>query len=386
MELCFSAQLFEPLATLTESLSDASNADPELLAKCAKYFLDHNQHAKAVDLFLKGKQYDHGLQLALDRDVIITEEMAEAMTPAKGEVDDAARKELLLKVAKVCKQQGSYHLSCKKYTQAGEKVRAMKALLKSGDTEKIIFFAGVSRNRDIYIMSANYLQTLDWHSDAEIMKSIINFYSKARAVESLASFYESCAQIEIDEYRDYEKALGALRESLKHLQKSRTEDKAEQVESLNARIGAVERFVLARKMIKDDPHETVRLCTEILNDPRVDADNEMQTSIRVGDVYALLIEYWYAQANFQQAYTLVEQMKDRGIVVAPYVDGDMLDNVYREMGVEVEPSGAGAGARAGDGGGGRSGGGGAHSDDEDMMEEDIPIDDEDVDDDDDARG
>ena len=130
---------------------------------------------------------------------------------------------LWLWVAKVCKNQGSYHLSCKKYTQAGEKVKAMKALLKSGDTEKIIFFAGVSRNRDIYVMSANYLQTLDWHNDAEIMKSIINFYSKARAVESLAGFYESCAQIEIDEYRDYEKALGALRESLKHLQKSRTE-------------------------------------------------------------------------------------------------------------------------------------------------------------------
>lgn len=26
-------------------------------------------------------------------------------------------------------------------------------------------------------------------------------------MDSLASFYETCAQIEIDEYRDYEKAL-----------------------------------------------------------------------------------------------------------------------------------------------------------------------------------
>lgn len=26
-------------------------------------------------------------------------------------------------------------------------------------------------------------------------------------MDSLASFYEACAQIEIDEYRDYEKAL-----------------------------------------------------------------------------------------------------------------------------------------------------------------------------------
>ena len=370
MELCFSAQLFEPLATLVEALGGYSNADPTLLAKCAKYFLDHNQYAKAVDLFIKGKQHDHGLQLALDHDVIITEDMAEAMTPAKGEVEDEMRRELLSKVAKVCKQQGSYHLACKKYTQAGDKVKAMKALLKSGDTEKIIFFAGVSRNRDIYVMSANYLQTLDWHNDAEVMKSIINFYTKARAVESLAGFYESCAQIEIDEYRDYEKALGALSESLKHLSKGRMEDKGERMESLNARIDTVERFVHARKLIKDDPDEMVRICGAILDDPDIGA-NDMESSIRVGDVFALLIEYWYAQGNLQQAYTLVERMRDRGIVVAPYLDGEMVDTIYKEMGVEPVPQ------QGGGGGGGGRGGGGDDGSDGSMVEEDIPIDDDD---------
>lgn len=37
------------------------------------------------------------------------------------------------------------------------------------------------------------------------MKAIIQFYTKAGAVESLAAFYDSCAIIEVDEYRDYEK-------------------------------------------------------------------------------------------------------------------------------------------------------------------------------------
>ena len=83
----------------------------------------------------------------------------------------------------------------------------MKALLRSGDQEKIIFFAGVSRQKDIYMMAANYLQTLDWHSEPEIMKNIISFYTKAQAMDNLAHFYETCAQIEIDEYRDYDKAL-----------------------------------------------------------------------------------------------------------------------------------------------------------------------------------
>jgi intraflagellar transport protein 140 len=71
----------------------------------------------------------------------------------------------------------------------------MKALLKSGDTEKIVFFAGVSRQKDIYVMAANYLQTLDWRKDPEVMKNIITFYTKGRAMESLAGFYDACAQV-----------------------------------------------------------------------------------------------------------------------------------------------------------------------------------------------
>merc|ERR1712093_311391 len=96
----------------------------------------------------------------------------------------------------------------------------MKCLLKSGDTEKVIFFAGVSRNQKIYILAANYLQNLDWHNDPEIMKAIISFYTKAKAFEQLSGFYDACAQVEIDEYRDYEKAHGALREAVKQLNKA----------------------------------------------------------------------------------------------------------------------------------------------------------------------
>lgn len=73
----------------------------------------------------------------------------------------------------------------------------MKALLKSGDTDKVIFYAGVSRQKEIYVMAANYLQSLDWSKNPEIMKNIISFYTKGRAQESLSSFYEACAQVYI---------------------------------------------------------------------------------------------------------------------------------------------------------------------------------------------
>merc|ERR1719453_2824954 len=135
-------------------------------------------------------------------------------------MDAVVRSQILNDIAKLCKKEGSFQLACKKFTQAGDKPKAMKSLLKSGDTEKIVFFAGTARQPEIYILAGNYLQSLDWHNDPEIMKNIITFYTKAKAFDKLASFYDACAQVEIDEYRDYEKAGGALREALKYFMKA----------------------------------------------------------------------------------------------------------------------------------------------------------------------
>lgn len=82
-----------------------------------------------------------------------------------------------------------------KITENVLQVQAMKALLKSGDTEKICFFAGVSRHKDIYIMAANYLQSLDWQNQPDILRNIITYYSKAKALDLLANFYMACAQV-----------------------------------------------------------------------------------------------------------------------------------------------------------------------------------------------
>lgn len=71
----------------------------------------------------------------------------------------------------------------------------MRSLLKSGDTEKIIFFAKKAHNKEIYILAANFLQTLNWKTDTNLMRYIETFYTKANAYELLASFYEACAQV-----------------------------------------------------------------------------------------------------------------------------------------------------------------------------------------------
>lgn len=66
--------------------------------------------------------------------------------------------------------------------------------------------------------------------------------------------------MEIDEYRDYEKAIGALREALKYLARSGTKSAAEMAEMVEKRIGLIEKFVQARKLEKKDPNAMLSIC------------------------------------------------------------------------------------------------------------------------------
>ena len=154
------------------------------------------------------------------------------------------------------------------------------------------------------------------------MKQIIQFYTRAQAFEQLSGFYDSCAQVEIDEYRDYNKALGAMREAMKHLQSSEASNKSEKVTLLENRINMVERFVQARQA----SDMAVQL-DQLLQTP------EIETAIRMGDIFAQLVEYHYENKDMDNAYKYLEQMKGRKIVITPYLDMEMVENIYRAMGI-----------------------------------------------------
>ena len=77
-------------------------------------------------------------------------------------------------------------------------------------------------------------------------------------------------QVEIDEYRDYEKALSALREALKYMVKARAQNKEERCKQLQQKIYLVDRFVEARKVVKSDPNEMVKISHQLLEQPDVE--------------------------------------------------------------------------------------------------------------------
>jgi intraflagellar transport protein 140 len=359
--------MYDVLKSLAENLGE--NASPLDIERCAEYFINNNQVAKAVEiLWKKAKKYDYAIDLCLEHKVKIDDDMAEGLTPPKSDdpVEAERRLETLRKLAKACKKQNVFHLACKKYTQAGERLKAMKCLLKSGDTKNIIYYAGASRNKDIYVLAANYLQSLDWHDDNEIMKNIIQFYTKAKAFEQLASFYEACSQVEIDEYRDYDKALGALREAKKHVEKVKPATGASEsmAASLFNRISVVERFVAARRGIKGgDASDAERICKDLL-----DGGAETEQAIRIGDCYALLVEHFHATRRFDDAFVMMEGMKERGIVLKPYLEADMINDICSAVGREIEEGG---GKNRGGGGGGRGDESGDFDNDDDDIGEEL---------------
>lgn len=332
LELAFTTQQFAALQLIAEDLDEKS--DPALLARCSDFCIEHRQFEKAVELLLAAKKYHEALQLCLEQNMTITEEMAEKMTVSKDSKDlsEESRRELLEQIANCCMRQGNYHLATKKYTQAGNKLKAMRALLKSGDTEKIVFFAGVSRQKEIYIMAANYLQSLDWRKEPEIMKNIISFYTKGRALDLLAGFYDACAQVEIDEYQNYDKAHGALTEAYKCLSKAKAKNPLDQetkLAQLQSKMTLVKRFIQARRTYTEDPKESVRQCELLLEEPDLDS------TIRVGDVYGFLVEHHVQMEEYQMAYKYLEEMRKRlpSANMSYYVDQRTVDTVHQGLGL-----------------------------------------------------
>jgi len=408
-----SGGMFDALQAIASSL-DAS-ANPAIVARCAAFFIEHGQFDQAVALCIKGERHLAAIDLCTAHKVFITDAMAEQLTPAKpqasagsedaggddygegkegegkgGESKDGYgggsnaasrrkaaaaaaaedRNETLRALARALKKQGSYTLACKKFTQAGEREKAMKCLLKAGDTKALCYYATLSRNRNIYILAANYLQALDWQADPEIMKNIVDFYTKAKAFEQLASFFDAYAQMEIDEYRDYEKALAALKKAAEYLGKARGPQKDDMLASLQQRVTYIQQFVEARATAKSDPATMQRLCHALL-----DAGPSVEAALRVGDAYALLIEFYVGTQNFQAAYELLQGMRSRRIVLNPYLEQDVINDIHRQVGAAPPPEGRNginspSGGRVGGGGvdRGRGGGGAAGEDDEEEEE------------------
>jgi intraflagellar transport protein 140 len=335
LELAFSSKQYAALHVVSESLDERT--DPQLLQRCADFFIENSQFDRAVDLLATARRYWDALKLCMEQHIPMTEELVEKLTPSKDmdARDPDERNKILEGVGDVCMAQRQYHLAAKKFTQSGNRVKAMKALLKSGDTEKIIYFANVSRQKEIYVMAGHYLQSLEWQSDPEIMRNIIGFYTKGRAPEPLAGFYDACAQLEIDEFQNYEKALGALGEAYKVLSKATSADANVQEMKLNDlknRMMIIKKFLQAKSTYEKDSEEAMKQCRALLAEPNCDK------AVRFGDICGMMTEHYARLQQWKAAYSCIEDLRSRvpKVNVGLYVDQRALEAVHRALNIPLK--------------------------------------------------
>lgn len=215
------------------------------------------------------KQYDKALELCIQHNVLIQEDLIKKMIPDEepaNPMEKAKRVELIKTVAETCRRQGSFELASNLYIRLADKIKSLKCLIELGDPIKVINFANNARAPETYVLAANFLQTADWHQNPELMKNIITFYQKAKAFENLSSFFEACSNVEIDEYRDYEKAAAALKEAIKHMSKSTSADRDSKLSAITAKKDLIDRFIELKELAESDPKEMVSRCIGLLQE------------------------------------------------------------------------------------------------------------------------
>ncbi|XP_054730217.1 intraflagellar transport protein 140 homolog [Anastrepha obliqua] len=328
LEMAFESEQPEVLEIIASELT--VDSDSELVNRCADFFTSIEQHQKAVYLLAKTKYLKRSLQICMEKGIPITEELAQMLTPNKNELDEQTRIEILTQLGDLLQQQGDYHTATKKFTQAGDKVRAMKSLLKSGSTEKIIFFANMSRQREVYIMAANYLQALNWQEDQLIHKHIVTFYSKGQAYDSLANFYAICAQIEIEEYHDYEKALKAMHEAANCLRKLGHSQHA--LNNLEKTIADVKKILDIQNALKNGDHPAVISgCRNMLIKPET-------PPIRQADILAMLVRALAYSKQWTEAGRALKELavKDNAWSTIGLVDKALVQKIAKECNLDFD--------------------------------------------------
>ncbi|KAJ3262217.1 hypothetical protein HK103_002630 [Boothiomyces macroporosus] len=313
IDLCFKTKNVFLLESIASSLDPEKDGD--LLQATSAFLSENNSNEVALKLLLVGHKYKEVLDICETQNVQLTEDFLSRVDTSG--IPDGESKEINLRIANICFTQANY--------QGGDRLKAMGSLLKSGDKDRIITFATVSKHPEIFVIAANYLQSLNWINDTSIMRVIIQFYTKAKAYLTLSRFYESCAQIEIDEYQNYEKALSALNEAEKALAKDKSNPP---LNVLKHKQALVSMFLDAHKAAAaHNIDECEQICAQLLNQEDIDV------VIRIGDIFGLLIETSYSHGDLKKAAELLHRLRMRlssNMNVEYYVDPLIVKALVKE--------------------------------------------------------
>lgn len=266
LNLCLITQQYDKIREIADSIEYKN--DKETLRALGEYFLEQKQHEKALTLYVKLKDYDFSMKLCENHKIKISLQTANAIVEEiENDSSNQNKLELTERMAKLLMMQGDFEAAHQIYVKLVNLKKALKCLIKMGNKDRVVEFSQTCRLPELFIMAANFLQSLDWVESEELVKTIVSFYTKAKAYLSLANFYEVFANVEINEFRNYEKAIILYQESVNAIEKSKDEDdkKLTKINILNNKIKVTKIFLQVMKALENDPDDALRMCNELLN-------------------------------------------------------------------------------------------------------------------------
>ncbi|RNF11394.1 Intraflagellar Transport Protein 140 [Trypanosoma rangeli] len=341
IEVCIKGGLYDTMHRISSTLD--AQSDPEVFLQMAEHFITNGHYDKAAEMYVFSKAFSRALELCASKGVALTDEMAESMSSDANccNLSEEERTALLRQIADIAKDQGNWNLACKKYTQIGERLKAMKMLMRGGDVNKVIFFANHSRSTEIYTLAGNFLQSQNWHTNPNIYKHIVLFYTKAKAFGNLISFTDAFAQHQIDENRNYYDAWQALHECVEFLERNREAVYSNDTvmvkdEDLRSRRDVIEQVVRAIKLLADSAadaekaKELIAVCSDLIKRSRPSHQDSsiVSTAIRIGDVFALLVRYYHENARSStDAMRVIDSMVKHAVEPRFFLERGLLEAV-----------------------------------------------------------
>jgi intraflagellar transport protein 140 len=235
-------------------------------------------------------------------------------------------------LAELCEQQEAYIQAAQIYIKIGDHVNAMRNVIADGDTEKVIRFANLLKRKEEYVLAGDYVATSRPREGQQLFNSCIQMYQKGGAFDRIAEFLADCAQLEIDEGQNYEKAIVLLKRAHQTLAKAKlTKERDVMVESYLQRIGWIEMYIEACRCVMDDPLRMRTICNELLQTRGV------EKCLRVEDIYLLLVQYFVAQGNYGEAHYVLELRRHEGVDLTTFMDLESITRIYKAAGDTYVP-------------------------------------------------
>lgn len=320
---------------------------------------DYNSFIRtAVIALAKASAYQDALQAILDGKIQISERIADILTPASIEHDEEAIR-VTETLGKLLHKAGLYQSAVKKFILAQNHTLAINSLIKQGDPMKVIKFANMARQKQVYIAASNFLQTLDWRSNPAYMKAIISFYEKANSLENIAKFFANCAAEEISEYHDYVKAKQAIIEAMNrqkvaidYVEQNASSKESEKVATARAaKVASLKKTLQAYEQNGKLIHAFLQLCDFARDTSQAHDSSETLTTnsskllaavrkmencyVKPGDIMGLLAEFHGVRGEKARIVSIIKDMCNEGIDPENYLAADLYAAHAAEAGLTV---------------------------------------------------